>query len=61
MSGNRVVELLRLDEELETINILLERIPEERRYLVDRQVLLVAIIENGEKSDEGGGREPVWG
>jgi hypothetical protein len=53
MNGHWVDELLRLDEELETISILRERIPAERQYHVDRRVWLVAIIEKGEESDEG--------
>ena len=37
-------ELLRLDEELETVRILREHISEGRLYLVDRRLRLVAVV-----------------
>jgi hypothetical protein len=61
MNGNWVDELLRLDQELETISILHKHMQAERGHEVDRQAWLVAIIEKGRESDEGGVANLFWG
>jgi hypothetical protein len=52
MDWNRVRELINLDDELDTIELLRKHTAPDQLFKVDRRRWLVSIIERIEKSDE---------
>jgi hypothetical protein len=52
MDGDRVRELIELDDELGVFELLRKHTPNEQLYMVDRRRWLVAVIKKIEKSDE---------